>query len=428
MRILVDFSDYRCGNMGDLAMLKVTVSRLKDLWPAATIQVPVFTPQLLTAHCPEVEPVAYEARRLWFKDRFLLGRLLDYSPDFISTGLVGLARGFRLKCPSVVGSLIDLKMRLRRQDNTDFRAFHEALLGADLVAVCGQGGLTDTFRRDSFAVLDFLEMATALGKPTVMFGQGLGPMTDPDLVERARSVLPAVDFIALREGRAGEPLLASLGVSPENFSTTGDDAIEMAYDARSEKPGSRIGVNVRAAGHAKVDLSDVDRIRPVLHKFAGARRTDLLPLPISRHENFRDQNTIRHLLAGYDDASDGGRDLDTPLKLIRQVARCRIVVTGAYHAAVFALSQGIPVVGLGRSEYCMNKFAGLRDLFGSACDIVRLDGDNLSERLTAAIDRAWDSAEAVRPGLLESARRQIAAGREAYRNVYERVSWKSAAA
>jgi polysaccharide pyruvyl transferase WcaK-like protein len=104
------------------------------------------------------------------------------------------------------------------------------------------------------------------------------------------------------------------------------------------------------------------------------------------------------------------------------------VVTGAYHAAVFALSQGIPVVGLGRSDYCMNKFEGLRDLFGAGCDIVHLDGNNLSERLTAAIDRAWNSAEAVRPALLESSRRQIAAGREAYRNVYERVSYQSVAA
>jgi polysaccharide pyruvyl transferase WcaK-like protein len=50
-----------------------------------------------------------------------------------------------------------------------------------------------------------------------------------------------------------------------------------------------------------------------------------------------------------------------------------VVVAGSYHAAVFALSQGIPVVALVKSPYYVNKMVGLGDQFGAGCEIVRLD-------------------------------------------------------
>ena len=80
--------------------------------------------------------------------------------------------------------------------------------------------------------------------------------------------------------------------------------------------------------------------------------------------------------------------------LIKQTARCRIVVTGAYHAAVFALAQGIPVVCLSNSPYYLAKFQGLEDLFGLGCATVRLSEPDLPARLAAAIERTWNSAEA----------------------------------
>ena len=103
--------------------------------------------------------------------------------------------------------------------------------------------------------------------------------------------------------------------------------------------------------------------------------------------------------------------------LIEQTARCRVVVTGAYHAAVFALAQGIPVVCLSNSPYYQTKFEGLEDLFGRGCAIVGLSDPDLRGRLTIAIERAWDSAEAVRSPLLQSARSQIERSQTAYQRV-----------
>jgi colanic acid/amylovoran biosynthesis protein len=224
-------------------------------------------------------------------------------------------------------------------------------------------------------------------------------------------------------------LLRSLGVAEERILVTGDDAIETAYQHRATKQGNRIGVNLRVAAGAGVDFGFIDKLRPILQEFARSRRGALIPIPISNHRvGANDSRTIQQLLDGYDDGSQGGRDLDTPLKVIKQITRCRIVVTGAYHAAVFALSQGIPVVGLAKSPYVVQKFLGLADQFGAGCQLVLLDGEDLYRRLMTTMSGAWTSADDLRTSLLGAALRQIATSRSAYQKFYEQTTERKVAA
>ena len=104
--------------------------------------------------------------------------------------------------------------------------------------------------------------------------------------------------------------------------------------------------------------------------------------------------------------------------------RCRIVVTGSYHAGVFALSQGIPVVCLAKSHYYIDKFLGLADQFRAGCQLVFLNQEALSERFLDSIEKAWESAEDTRLPLLEAADRQVEMSRKAYKRLYELVSTK----
>jgi polysaccharide pyruvyl transferase WcaK-like protein len=113
--------------------------------------------------------------------------------------------------------------------------------------------------------------------------------------------------------------------------------------------------------------------------------------------------------------------LDTPLKVTTQVGRCRVVVTGAYHAAVFALAQGIPAVCLAGSSDYLCKFLGLQDEFGDGCEIIHLGEPDMIEKLDAAMERAWGSAEALRLPLQRAAVRQIESSWRAYRRVEQLV-------
>jgi polysaccharide pyruvyl transferase WcaK-like protein len=94
------------------------------------------------------------------------------------------------------------------------------------------------------------------------------------------------------------------------------------------------------------------------------------------------------------------------------------VVTGAYHLAVFALSQGIPVVGMTSSRYYDDKFLGLADMFGVGLTLVRLDDASLEQELADGISRSWEQAASVREELRARARQQIDACREAFARIF----------
>ena len=405
-------------NMGDVAMLQVAVSRLLRLWPAGRIEVLTESPSHLARYCPGARPLPRAGCRCWVEDRVILGRFHQFLPSWVSARLSALKRFLRMRWPVLLELLIRLRLSFRRDDRRrDFESFLEALKKSDLLVVCGSGGFADSCRRWNVSILGTIEAARVRGIPVAMFGQGMGPLNDPLVLRRAKDVLPGVSLITLRGSRGGLPLLEFIGVSSAAVLTTGDEAIELAYDARAEEPGSAIGVNLRIASYAGVRTDIVEMVGSVLQEFARRHQVTLLPIPIAFHEYANDHQAIRRLLAGFDDESDGGLSLDTPLALIKQTARCRIVVTGAYHAAVFALAQGIPVVCLSNSPYYLAKFQGLQDLFRVGCAVVILGEPELPHKLAAAMDMLWIAAEAVRSPLLQSARCQVEKSRGAYQQI-----------
>ena len=262
-------------------------------------------------------------------------------------------------------------------------------------------------------------MASLAGARTAIFSQGLRPMRDAGLWRHAAQVLPRLDLIGLRERRTAGPLVAELGVDMRRVVTTGDDAIEPAFEGRSSELGTALGINVRVGDMAGVHWAKVDAIRRTIRDLSPTRGASLLPIPISRHSSLIDATAIRELLREIDETADGGEDLDTPAKVIDQIGRCRTVITGSYHAAVFALAQGIPVVCLANSDYFRIKFYGLAEMFDSGCEDVDLADGDIGRRLRDALDGAWKSAEQVREPLLRAAAVQIESSRHAYGRLYE---------
>ncbi|MGA7566183.1 MAG: polysaccharide pyruvyl transferase family protein, partial [Terriglobales bacterium] len=396
-------------NMGDVAMLQVAVARLLSLWPDASIEVLTDSPSHLSRYCPGARPLPRAGCDCWVDDHVLLGRYHQFLPKWASAQLIASKRTLGLRWPALLEYFIRLRLSFRDRDGRrdDFKIIMGAVNNSDLLVVCGSGGFADSCQQWNLSILGTMEAAIQRDIPVVMFGQGMGPLNDPIVLSRASDVLPQVALITLRGTRGGLSLLESLGVSPAGVLTTGDEAVELAYAARVHEPGNAVGINLRVASYADVKADAITKIRSVLQEFARRHNAPLLPIPIAFHEYAHDHETIRELLTGFDDQSDGGLSLDTPQALIAQTACCRIVVTGAYHAAVFALAQGIPVVCLSNSPYYLAKFQGLEDLFGVGCATVKLDEPDFSYTLSAAIERAWNSADAVRPPLLQAAVRQL---------------------
>jgi polysaccharide pyruvyl transferase WcaK-like protein len=408
LRVLVEPSDYVLRNAGDMAMLRTAVSRLAQKWPNALIQVLSDEPDALQAFCPEVKPLPSAGRRYWLQ----MLRVPERFPNVVQHHAAELVK-------------VLWRRKLGWQNRTaltNLRKFTKAVANADLVIVTGMGGITDAFPEYATNLLETLALAVRCRRYVAMVGQGFGPLHIPKLVARARVVLPHIDFIGLREDRASLPLLLSLGVTLDRVMTTGDDAIEMVYRLRRDSLGDGLGINLRMADYSGVDKSMLRPLRQVLRDATRVHRAPMVPLPISHVPGEADVNTIRYLTDVDGDSFSEGSPLEALDAVIREVQKCRLVITGSYHAGVFALANGIPTIGLAKSTYYIDKFMGLSALFGPGCETVLLKNRGFSESLKDAIARLWNAAERLKPMLLANAARQIELGHEAYNRIGDAVS------
>jgi len=410
VRILVEPSDIFLRNAGDSAMLVIALRRLRGEFPKARITVLTQDQETLRAYAPDVEPLSTHGRNTWAADLLLLNHIRGLPAPLI-TAIRGVSYAMRRRAPAVVRALLRMKTRVRKRFGDELAQYLAAVGEADLVVVTGGGGLTDAFTGYALAFLETFELALDRGKPVALMGQGLGPIESRHLRRRTRSVLRRADLIGLREELAGRPLLRALSVSEERVVTTGDDAIELAYERRTGELGAGLGVNVRAADYAAVDLADAESIRSAVAAAAQRLAAPIVAVPISRYEVDSDFATLQRMFPAAALPEPSTFDV---WKAIDLVAQCRVMVAGSYHAAVFALSMGVPAVCIASSPYYVDKFNGLADQFGAGCRVERLHEPDFAARLARSIDAAWAEAAEVRPRLLDAAVRQIDVGREAY--------------
>jgi len=133
-----------------------------------------------------------------------------------------------------------------------------------------------------------------------------------------------------------------------------------------------------------------------------------------------DNTSIRELVKDVRGQVSLNDTVSTPEQLAEQVSRCRVVVTGSYHAGVFALSQGLPVVGVYAQEYYRQKFLGLAEMFPGGLTAVDIAADDAPQELGTALRSAWSMAEELRPRLLARASEQASAANRAFEACMQR--------
>lgn len=417
MQLLINPGTHSCLNIGDLAMLQVAYERVRGLWPSATVRILTADSRALECFCPGAIPVPVTGLHQWNAEHPLLGQRGKLLPAPLRGIVRRLEHRLQQSGPAAALSLIEHRYRRQGAVPDELRSFLRALTSSDLVMMCGQGSINDDLKPHARQALGLLHWAQQLGIPTVVMDQGIGPLEDPQLVALARTTLTRVKLITLRERPMGADLLNRLGVSSARVRVTGDAAVQLARRLTPERPGSGVGLSVRAVTYAKIDKSLIEVLRPAIHSYAREHRAPLVAIPIMRGTQVPDTVSIEELCSGYEGEIKDGSELSTPERTASAVHGCRILVTGTYHAAVFALSQGVPAVCLANSEYYAAKFNGLADQFGVGCTVVMLSSSDVIQQLEFAMRKAWESAENVRLQLLKSADRQIETSWSAYREL-----------
>jgi polysaccharide pyruvyl transferase WcaK-like protein len=397
VRILVDQSGYDLLNIGDVAMLQSCVSRLMLQWPSAEIMVIAHEATRLEECCPGTTAIGPT-----FADLPVF-RLLPRRPRLASE------QAWKITAPYFSG-LLGRRRILPAQPRTAI----QAVQSADLVVASGGSYMTDTWWWHAAGVLSLLYLAQRLGKPTAMFGQGIGPINQRALRAQTRMVVPRLIVLGLREDRIGRDLALSLGIRPDAMTVTGDDALEL-IDGSGVAEGDALGVNVRVSRYAGLDPASAVAVGDLVLAAAAVLQAPIVGLPVSRYEADADLDAIHALIRRGDGRADVmANDIASSKALISAAASCRAIITGSYHAAVLGLAQGVPTVCLTKSSYYDAKFGGLRALFPGACFVVSLDPPDLPGRLHTAIQQAWHLPAPTRAIARNTAAALRSAGRNAY--------------
>lgn len=383
-------------------MLQGALTKLSRLWPGARLSVVTYAPERLRALFPAALPVVSGYHRLARGLR--LPSKLEYGPVQAHKILAPRAASWSggPGRPPIAPSLRSHLMR--------------ALGEADVVVAAGGGYINSTFWVHAAGVLEALRYAQLRGKRTALLGQGLGPFEAGTLPDWAARTLRRADLIALREGRRSPGLLDGLGVAKGRVRVTGDDAVEMAFSGRSERLGEGLGLNIRSSGYAGAthDAAVLAEIGSAVLQAAERCVAPVVPVPISFYDRDADMLAIARAVGARRASSVRFAGVPSPQAIARLVSSCRVIVSGSYHAAVFAAAQGLPVVCLTGSPYYDLKFEGLAGEFPGSCVSVDVRVPGFRDRLTAAVTRAWDRAEAGRAAGLAAAARQVERANAAY--------------
>ncbi|MEH3156904.1 MAG: polysaccharide pyruvyl transferase family protein [Gordonia paraffinivorans] len=427
-------SEYWLRNNGDLAMLAVTLRRLRERWPDARIGVLTDSPVLLRAYFPTAEGITVFDEDPWAPPTRLEDLAARLGPAVVGpvvlawlrarTWLPQKARGARRRLKSALTGTQVPPVTPRPRPHIGSR---RAVTSASVLVVLGGGYLTDADAAQCRRVFSLIRVAGDHDIPVAMIGQGLGPLDDPALVTLGREALERVELLALRERRRGPAIADRLGVDAGRVRVTGDDAIELAYsliDPDTPSPhgdddtvGAGIGFCLRVAGYSPVDEAARSAVGRTVRRAAERLQAPLLPLIIAEYRD-QDRKSTLPLVAGATRVVPPLSRYVHPSAVADRVSDCRVLVTGAYHLAVFALSQGIPVIALTSSEYYDDKFLGLGDMFGTGLTMIDLGSPDLAARLSSSIATAWTDAPAVRAPLRAAAEHQIALSRAAFDELF----------
>lgn len=395
-RILVDGGDPALRNAGDVAMLEVCLGRLRERWPHAALHVFVDDDRRLADVAPDAVAAPAVARRMWGGG--------DDDPEFGREhaapvrALVGVTRALRRHAPAAVATpLSRTELALRRLDKPA-RGLLAEVAAADLLVFGGRGGLSDEFVYETRAICALAALGAEHGIPVALMSQGVGPLEQAALRDAVADALPRATLVAVRESRLGPLILNQLGVQPHRIVATGDDALALAVppEGRRRTAGSRrLGVSLRRAPYVGGDESQLQFVTDAVLAFCARVGADIAPVPISGQLHERDDELLSELLGT--PLVDGP---PTPRRAITQAGACRTVVTTCYHAGVFALAQGVPVVCCAHNAYYAHKFEGLRAQFPEACHVVHLNHAGAEHWLTGAINQAWHTPLDVRDRLV----------------------------
>jgi colanic acid/amylovoran biosynthesis protein len=297
-----------------------------------------------------------------------------------------------------------------------WRTLLRAYMDADLVVSKPGGFLYSSGRGLSLIIsLYTLWLATIIGKPLYILPQSVGPFSRKWERQLVGAVLAQARIIMVREeisltqlGACGLPAGKSQMLPDLAFAFAGDDAETAAQwlkslgvDVHQKVPylGMTIinwGVsNARFGRQAEYEAACAAALRHFVVQWGG--RVLLFPQVWGPLASQDDRVPARRVAESLADLGDAVVPIDSPVapSLLRSAYEFMDLFVGTrMHSNIFALSAGVPVIGIGY----LPKTQGITQMLGLGEWTVSID-EVTAERLVDMLEELWSVRDQVRAHL-----------------------------
>ena len=156
--------------------------------------------------------------------------------------LLSILGGLRKECPDYSIAVISGRPKETREAHPDIEVIHRfdyleitrALRKAKLLLSGGGSLLQDvTSHRSIFYYLSILKLAQCMGVPTMLYAQGIGPVTRPMAQKALKKVVDQVDLITVRDEKSQAELIR-LGVTKPPIYITADPVLSLQPESMEE--------------------------------------------------------------------------------------------------------------------------------------------------------------------------------------------------
>ncbi len=329
--------------------------------------------------------------------------------------------------PTVVSANPGLTARMHQVEsiaNNDRSGVLDAVRECDLIMLGGGGLLQDywdislegVFSRPSapLSYYFYAALSAVFEKPLVLFAAGIGPLTTATGRLYTQMACELARLVMVRD-EPSKAALVELGVREPRIHVTADPAWLLKSPRQPLGDSAPIlGVALRNWTVGVEPEIWESEVALALDEFLIRHGGEVLFLPFQRSDLDLDNDTAlalriqsRMRLAQQTRLVDAGGDWR---KLADAVGGCSLVLGMRYHSVLFALRQGVPVVGLVYDQ----KVRGLLASAGREAYAVELSGikaDNLATRL----DHAFNDPKFQELALSESDRMSAAAAQNGER-------------
>lgn len=395
-------------------MLQAACEEILSIQPKAKLRVFTHEPERLKQICTGVDPIAPTGQAAW-----LAAKCFPIPQSVLPTALREYVykreKDHKFENPNKALVQIQQRSDFQIGHGPKIKAWLEAIEWADAVVATGGGYFTDDFGGHLEGILHTLRWARYKQRPTIFFGQGLGPLKGASLRHMAGVELDAAQSVSLREKIHGLKLGNELGCDASKWKVTGDDAFALLASKNLHLgKGKAVGINLRVAAYSGVDEAKFASLSDSLEAARTECGEHWMPLPVDLCPEQGDEPKTMSLLTEGTISSDY-KTPDVPDDLIALASNCHIVITGSYHAAVFALAQGVPIIALAANAYYDSKFKGLASFFSEGIRIVNHTAPEFKTTLLDAVRIQWQMPEDKRKTLIKESKLVAESVKSVYR-------------